>query len=240
MLEVLAEGVEQVVGATSLAPSLSSGVTTSVAAGKALVKGDTNSGQGFYLFECSAAETQAHTRDVTNPRVNMLVARVYDSTEVGSGSDSGAIEIVAGTPTAGANLTNRSGAASLPASALWIADVLVPVSGNATVGDRRPFGPRTSPDPEPRLKMIRGQVGSGGTIVEGSGFTVVRSSAGNYVVTWSTPFSNEPVVIPNLNGTGAGDAILISALVDQAQIWTYDGTNAVADRAFSFIAVGPA
>lgn len=124
----------------SLLGSVTSGVTTSVAAGRVMVKGDTNANQGCYLFEVSVAEAQAHVRDATNPRVNMLVARVYDATEVGSGSSGGAIEIVAGTPTAGATLDNRSGALALPASALHVADVLVPVTGSATIRDRRPSG----------------------------------------------------------------------------------------------------
>jgi hypothetical protein len=145
LIEAMHGGVEQVL--SGMDPSLVSGTQTQVGVGDCLVRGDTAPGlQGLYHLKVAAAETQVHTRDGTNPRVNAIVAKIHDSTEVGSGSDVGAIEIAVGTPTAGANLTNRNGAPggpggpAFPDSALHIADALVPPTGggDATIADMRP------------------------------------------------------------------------------------------------------
>jgi hypothetical protein len=42
------------------------------------------------------------------------------------------------------------------------------------------------------LKMIRGIVDSAGAVIEGSGFTSVRNSTGNFTITFSTAFSDIP------------------------------------------------
>jgi len=56
------------------------------------------------------------------------------------------------------------------------------------------------------LKIIRGVVDSAGAVIEGSGFTAVRNSTGNFTITFSTPFSDIPsfhfqAVASGTNGT---------------------------------------
>jgi hypothetical protein len=59
----------------------------------------------YYLFS-TAAEPRTHVPHATLPKIDRLVYHSYDADEVGSGSDQGVVEIVAGTPTSGADLTN--------------------------------------------------------------------------------------------------------------------------------------
>lgn len=44
------------------------------------------------------------------------------------------------------------------------------------------------------LKIIRGELSAGGTPGTGEGFTAVRNSLGNYTITFTTPFSDTPVI----------------------------------------------
>jgi len=60
------------------------------------------------------------------PRVDRIVAKILDATLNPPDSLKGGVfDVLAGTPTAGANLTNLSGAASVPATALLLGNVLV-------------------------------------------------------------------------------------------------------------------
>lgn len=124
--------VEGVIDPGSLKPTLTGGLGLSIAAGQCYIKGDTNANQGSYRFFMDAAVALTFVAPATNPRIDMVIARIQDSDEVGSGPDSATIEIVQGTPTAGANLSvNYAGAplmASVP-TAMPICFVLVPPSG---------------------------------------------------------------------------------------------------------------
>lgn len=119
------------------------GLNVSVAAGACLVQGDTNANQGLYEFFNDAAATLTHdAADGTNPRVDRIIARVYDASETGAGSDAGALEIVKGTPSSGAAMFNQASWPALPASAMEIAVVLISTGATsitqAEILDRRP------------------------------------------------------------------------------------------------------
>lgn len=136
--------------ASDLVPSLAGGLSVSVSAGIGYVQGDTNPGQGLYRFFSSAVETRPFTAPATNPRWDLLVAQVFDQTEVGTGADGGDVKIIQGTPSASASATNFAGAPPMVASGsgysptgnpsmMPIALVLVPPSGAiATIIDKRP------------------------------------------------------------------------------------------------------
>jgi hypothetical protein len=80
--------------------------------------------------------------DPTNPRIDQVILRVYDNTIDSTGNNFARTEVLTGTPQVGATLANRSGAASLSANAIRLADVLVPAGSasvtNANIKDRRP------------------------------------------------------------------------------------------------------
>lgn len=112
-----------------------SGLGLSIATGRALVQGDASiashltSAQGQYMTYTNVAQSVTiSTADATNPRIDQIVMRVYDSDVDGSGQIKWAIEKVTGTPTAGATLANLNGAAALPSTAMRLAYVLVPAA----------------------------------------------------------------------------------------------------------------
>lgn len=77
-----------------------------------------------------------------NPQIAQIILRVYDINELKiSGSSYAKVEWLNGTPTIGATLENRSGAAALPQSSLRLADVLVPKNAASSaayeIRDRR-------------------------------------------------------------------------------------------------------
>lgn len=125
------------------------GQRVDVAAGVALVKGDsgtpgTGLSQGLYAQVNDASIASAVTlnaSDGTNPRVDQIILTVNDSSDLGSAGNTPTLSVVTGTPTAGATLDNRSGAGALPSNAIRLADVLVPAGSTAVtagnVRDRR-------------------------------------------------------------------------------------------------------
>lgn len=122
-------------------PAAAGGQRVDVAAGTALVQGDTGTRNGLYLQVNDAAIASAATLNASDPalpRLDQIVLRVRDSSDLGDASDTPSIDVVTGTPTAGATLDNRNGAAALPANALRLADVLVPAASSAvTAGNVR-------------------------------------------------------------------------------------------------------
>ncbi len=106
-----------------------SGMNVSVAMGYVLCPSSAGSVYGGYLFGLSSAATlSVATSDPTNPRIDMVVAYVYDDGE----SDSSAyVEVLTGTPTAGATLTNLNGAPVAPANSVILAYVLVPAASTS-------------------------------------------------------------------------------------------------------------
>lgn len=112
-----------------------SGLGVSIATGRAFVQGDASiashltNAQGHYFAYVSPAQSVTMaTADATNPRIDQIVLRVYDSDVDGSGQIKWAVEKVTGTPTAGATLANLNGAAALPSTAMRLAYVLVPAA----------------------------------------------------------------------------------------------------------------
>lgn len=125
---VCGEGVADYHNGALLVTTGGAGLNLSVAQGGGWVEGDDDD-RGFYsIYNDAAATVTATAADPTNPRIDTVVARVYDST-YGEGADEWVIEILAGTPTGGATLTNLNGAASVSGiNALVLAYVLVPAT----------------------------------------------------------------------------------------------------------------
>lgn len=74
--------------------------------------------------------------DPTNPRVDRVVAQIRDSAIVGGGdtAQDAKFRVISGTPTAGATLSNLTGAAAVPSNCFLIANVLVPANATVLVG----------------------------------------------------------------------------------------------------------
>lgn len=120
-------------------------VDVAASTGHALVQGDAVSFQDLYgVRPHSAVINEAIVAaDATNPRLDQVILEVLDNQHDGSGNSKARVRVVAGTPTSGATLANRSGAAALPSSAIRLADVLVAAADtsitNAEIRDRRPW-----------------------------------------------------------------------------------------------------
>lgn len=125
-----------------------SGLQVSVSAGKAYVAqtGATEGTfyNGLYLVGNDGAMTPSGTPTVSStlPTLNQIILRVFDVVELGiAGTPYAKLEWLNGTPTEGATLENRSGAAELPQSSLRLADVLVPAGAESSehfeIRDRR-------------------------------------------------------------------------------------------------------
>lgn len=123
--------------------SVGSTLTFTTAVGKAFIKGNSVSNQGLYqVTDLVGTSGSVDTNSGgANPRIDQIVLRVYDSTEAGGIYDKASIEVLKGTVTASASLNNRSGVATLPASCILLADVLLNAGATTISGyrDRRPF-----------------------------------------------------------------------------------------------------
>lgn len=127
--------------------SAGSGLNSQIAAGRATIRNTYQTTQGgLYLVRNDAAVVYSHAAaDPTNPRIDQILAKVYDSESGGDASDQPSGLIVPGTATGGATLDNRTGAGSLAAfnNYILLSDALVPAgAGSAasfTYRDRRPL-----------------------------------------------------------------------------------------------------
>ena len=136
-------------GTDLVVTNAATGLRVDIAAGAAWVKGDSGTpamgiSQGLFSVVNDASVANAVTlpaAHATNPRLDAIVLKVRDSSDLGSGADDAIFDYVQGTATAGATLLNRNGAAAIPNDCLHLADVLVPATATnltaANVRDRR-------------------------------------------------------------------------------------------------------
>jgi hypothetical protein len=105
-----------------------SGLQLSVALGNAWVKGDTRSTQGLYFCHVPTANVVTlEAAHGTHPRIDAVILQVADADAAG-GSTNYSPTYAKGTATAGASLSNLTGAPTIPDSALLLAYVLVPAT----------------------------------------------------------------------------------------------------------------
>lgn len=120
-------------------------MSVDIGAGYALVPADDPGNAGLYHAQNDATINLATftAANATNPRIDQVVLRVYDTTHGGDVSDTPTVELVTGTATSGATLDNRTGAGTPPTGTLRLADVLIPAASTsvvtANIRDRRPW-----------------------------------------------------------------------------------------------------
>lgn len=127
--EVCGEGVVDVHGGDLLVTTGGAGLDLFVAAGSAYILNNESSGetQMYRVLNDASATVTAATADATNPRIDIVVGTVSDA-EYPAGTDTWVLQIVSGTPTGGATLTNLTGAATVPDNSVLLAYVLVPAT----------------------------------------------------------------------------------------------------------------
>lgn len=131
-------------GGVAMFVDIAANVTDAQGSGiAALIAGDSVTAQGLYAVPPNAslvteAIAAAHA---TLPRVDRVIVQVLDHTHDASGSNLVQSRVLTGTASSGANLTNLTGAASIPDSSLLLADVLVGATvttiTNGVIRDRR-------------------------------------------------------------------------------------------------------
>ena len=91
------------------------------------------------------------------------------------------------------------------------------------------------------LRTVRGLFsGADGSILAGSGFSVTRTSVGNYSVSFSTAFPSFPSVTANAISLGPMQVVFNSYGAGSINISTFNSGGAAADAPFvTFIAIGP-
>lgn len=96
---------------------------------------------------------------------------------------------------------------------------------------------------EEKLRIIRGRISSAGAVLQGSGFTASRSSAGTYLIGFSPQFptGQAPAVTVSAEWV-AGTAYVAmtnGVLSSGTGVRITNGSGTLADQSFYFIAVGP-
>lgn len=111
-----------------------SGLSVNVGTGECIVGGSEGGVQGGYYAKNGAiVNLSISAANPSNPRIDTVCVTISDSTytePTGGSGNQVAAQVVTGTPTSGATLTNLSGAAALPASSLLLGYVLVPAAAS--------------------------------------------------------------------------------------------------------------
>lgn len=120
------------------------GPSVDVAIGTAWVRIDTGTRNGMaHVFSDAIGSAAVGAGHATLPRIDQVVLQYNDSSiPAGVGGNVPTLRVIPGTPTSGATLDNRTGAAALPNDCVRLADVLQPAAGvnvtTANIRDRRP------------------------------------------------------------------------------------------------------
>lgn len=116
------------------------------------------------------------------------------------------------------------------------------VRGEVRLG---PNGQFKAASGEESLRIVRGWINKDGTINQGSGFQVDRTSAGRYKITFDTPFAGRPCVTAAVDYFSYFDNDSVTVMLDHppstagaALKISFPGGTAN-DADFNFIAIGP-
>lgn len=155
------------------------GMSVGVNAGTFVVPSST-SGQGAYMFSLVSSTTlDVATADPSNPRIDLVVAVINDN---GDDTSDCEIDILTGTPTAGATLSNLTGGPAAPTNSLDLGWVLVPAGATAVVsGDlANALGNTTAPGGILPVSAAFAPTGYNGAIIwdKTSGRLIHNSAAG--------------------------------------------------------------
>lgn len=85
-------------------------------------------------------------------------------------------------------------------------------------------------------RIVRGSV-TGAGVGTGTGFTVVRNSAGNYTVTFTTAFSAAPFVLAGVDGAANAFMLILSRSTTSFNIQTNNTGLSATDTPFVFAAI---
>lgn len=188
---------------------------------------------GPYYFQNTAnVELAIPTSDATNPRIERIVARVYDNAVDGLGKNEAGFESLKGTAETGATLGNLKGAAALPKNCYTVAYVLVPAKATAILtADILDQGSKFTVAPMLALTKSSGVVEAHTgelLLMEGGGTVTLPAAAVNTVVGVFSKGGSTTVKqhgADKIYGDFISAASTITLLENQHVILQSDGTN---------------
>jgi len=218
----LASTAGGVVNTTDLAVTaqVSPNMTVNVAGGSSWIPQTQAANGGLYFGLNDATVVVAiAASSATNPRVDLICATVNDAAYSGS-TNNWTIQAITGTPTAGANLTNKNGAGALPVASIPLAYVLVPASSTSVttgnIQDARTFMgmPNASrSNPVGITTAANAQnIGTSSTLVTWTGATVkggVTFTSNAFVVPVAGLYQVNGAVSSSSSGTAGNTAVAI-------------------------------
>lgn len=91
------------------------------------------------------------------------------------------------------------------------------------------------------VQIVRGRVGSTGSVADGTGFTSVKTTTGEYDVTFSPAFATSPINVITLFGAGASAVKILTISASVMHVLTFvASTGASSDSGFDFICMARA
>jgi hypothetical protein len=220
-------------------------MSVDVAAGSAVVAGTQNPNQGsYYFFNDAVVNLVIAASDPTNPRNDLIVARIQDADYTPPSAAS--LAVVTGTP-AGSPVDP-----ALPANSLVLARVRVDATVTTIVAGKV-TDLRVQPSKMPVLSGIDATIagvapalGVGPFFIQGGAHAGVTNGTGLMTLVFPTPFPNGLLAIVAVSGINAGnetcEVINASSSKTQAVIQFYNAnSNTVVNtqaRTFNWIAIG--
>lgn len=90
------------------------------------------------------------------------------------------------------------------------------------------------------LSVLRGSIAASGTISQGEGFTITHTTAGTYLITFTTAFNDAPSVIATSAQNPNTSAVLLGAIssTSSATVYTTNVSGTLTNFPFFFIIMG--
>jgi hypothetical protein len=190
-----------------------------------------------YFQNSATYEQLIETANASNPRIDTIVARIFDTSLDSSGKHEPAIAAIAGTPTSGATLGNLAGIAALPKAALLLGYVLVPAAATSIVtADIKNIATRFTP------RISWGLISEAGAVEAGSGdYTVAKTGTGGYEIKWNPERASAAyaVLLTPQTTTARGSISGVSRTAKVVDIFmNQHETNAAENAPFAFYVYG--
>jgi microcystin-dependent protein len=128
----LSEGVGSTADLVTVQRAAGANMSVDIGTGEALVQGDSVAFQGRYYVLNDAVYnlTGFSAAHATLPRIDRVTIRLRDAFH-GDAANDVSFQIITGTATSGANLSNLTGAGAIPASQVLLANILIPAASTS-------------------------------------------------------------------------------------------------------------
>lgn len=126
---------------------------------------------------------------------------------------------------------NAVGAAQIASNAV----TTFKIAGNAVATASIADGAVT--DAKLATRIVRGVINAAGTTVRGTGFSVSKPGTGQYVITYTVPFTANPIGVVSIHSGGDKMSYIDDGFTTRLEVYTQDISAGPQDMDFSFIVV---